>query len=477
MPNPAPALTGLPAYPGVPTSAPPATAAGSTPAFSQVLQTVAGSGSGQALPPAAAADGSLATASENPRAKTGAARNPAMPGSANLNPKASGGGEGTAVAGSSGPHAIQVLTPPGPGIPQGDGPSEPEAPGSDPAGPVAPQLQPAAVPGSAGQAGHPPGPVPATPGNKDAKPDKVRVERAGPHGDGASSAMPGAEQAAVPPAATVPAAVTTPAQQLPAVLTTAPFAQGAAGAAGSPVSSRALPRAHAAAGEHPTASVTVSVGTAPEVSSDLSATFAAPSPGLPPLAKMDGDAQLTAGSALATETMAAGVAGSPSAPVNSHPAPAPATAVPPASAPPPVAQIAPVLVHIARTDDVQRLTVRLEPAELGPIEVRVERAANGPAKVELFTARADTLDLLRSDGAALNRALDSAGVPADGRQLSFNLGSSHGDGSSFSGGSGFRFGESGSSPGGGQQPHPHFFTAAAAAPGAGWQRAGVDLLA
>ena len=126
--------------------------------------------------------------------------------------------------------------------------------------------------------------------------------------------------------------------------------------------------------------------------------------------------------------------------------------------------------------------MRLDPAELGAVEIRVERAATGPARVELLAAHAGTLDLLRADGAALNRALDAAGVPAEGRQVSFSLGNG-GD----AGGGGMPANTGGSAFGGpdqgtgqsGQNAYARQPAQAAPPPAASaaWQRFGVDLLA
>ena len=149
--------------------------------------------------------------------------------------------------------------------------------------------------------------------------------------------------------------------------------------------------------------------------------------------------------------------------------------------PAPASVVAPVLLHLTRTDDIQRLSVRLDPAELGAVEIRVERAATGPARVELVAAHAGTLDLLRADATALNRALDTAGVPPEGRQISFSLGGSDtgsGGASSDAGGSAF------SGPGygagqNGQQTYGRTLPPAAPTPAASgtWQQFGVDLLA
>lgn len=102
---------------------------------------------------------------------------------------------------------------------------------------------------------------------------------------------------------------------------------------------------------------------------------------------------------------------------------APATGEPePASA---AGQVGPVLasfaVSAAHPGAPQNMVIRLDPAELGRVQVRIERSAEGPARVELVVERADTLLLLLRDQPQLQRALDLAGVPSADRTLQFHL--------------------------------------------------------
>ena len=69
-----------------------------------------------------------------------------------------------------------------------------------------------------------------------------------------------------------------------------------------------------------------------------------------------------------------------------------------------------------------RVVVRLDPAELGRVQIGILRQADGPARIELLAERPDTLQLLMRDQPALHRALDLAGVPTEGRVLHFQLG-------------------------------------------------------
>lgn len=111
------------------------------------------------------------------------------------------------------------------------------------------------------------------------------------------------------------------------------------------------------------------------------------------------------------------------------PAAAPAPVTPPASGSPvvtqaaaPAAQVAPALVALGRAPDgAQRITMRLEPPELGQVQIRIDRPTDAPARVDITVERSETLTLLLRDQPQLQRALDQAGVPADGRTLTFHV--------------------------------------------------------
>jgi flagellar hook-length control protein FliK len=97
------------------------------------------------------------------------------------------------------------------------------------------------------------------------------------------------------------------------------------------------------------------------------------------------------------------------------PAPAPASTAP-------AAQIAPTLISVAQSaSGTQHLTIRLDPPELGTVQIRVEHPTDAPVQVEINVQRPETLTLLMRDQPHLQHALDQAGVPAEGRTLSFQL--------------------------------------------------------
>jgi hypothetical protein len=83
--------------------------------------------------------------------------------------------------------------------------------------------------------------------------------------------------------------------------------------------------------------------------------------------------------------------------------------------------LAPALLSLSSGQDgTRQMTLRLSPAELGTVQVRIDRTVDGPASVAITADRPDTLEMLRQDQPALQRMLDQAGVPTEGRTLSFH---------------------------------------------------------
>ncbi len=109
-------------------------------------------------------------------------------------------------------------------------------------------------------------------------------------------------------------------------------------------------------------------------------------------------------------------------------APAAAASTEPASAPDAPApsrlaeQIAPAIIRLdSEPGGTQRLTIRLDPVELGQLEIRIERSDDSATKVQVLVERPETLALLRRDQPALERALDQAGMAADQRDVILQL--------------------------------------------------------
>jgi len=75
-----------------------------------------------------------------------------------------------------------------------------------------------------------------------------------------------------------------------------------------------------------------------------------------------------------------------------------------------------------------RIRIRLHPAELGQVDIRLHLASDGSVKVAITADRADTLDMLQRDARGLERALQDAGLKTETGSLNFSLrdGGQHG---------------------------------------------------
>ena len=65
--------------------------------------------------------------------------------------------------------------------------------------------------------------------------------------------------------------------------------------------------------------------------------------------------------------------------------------------------------------------IRLDPPDLGRINVKLDVDSNGNVRTHLVVDRADTLDLLKRDASLLERALQQAGLKTSGHALDFSL--------------------------------------------------------
>ena len=134
-------------------------------------------------------------------------------------------------------------------------------------------------------------------------------------------------------------------------------------------------------------------------------------------------------------TTAQGAAETPSAAT-------PGSRLPPPPPPPPARQVAPIAIALALgTGGAPRLTVALEPEELGRVEIRVERGSEGEnATVRIVAERPETLALLQRDARQLDRALQAAGIPLSEGGMQFSLAGREqrtaGEGAKNSGGDG-----------------------------------------
>lgn len=82
-----------------------------------------------------------------------------------------------------------------------------------------------------------------------------------------------------------------------------------------------------------------------------------------------------------------------------------------------------VAVRIARAaaGGADHITIKLKPAALGHVDVKLELTQDGRVAAVVTADRADTLDILARDAKSLERALADAGLKTDSGSLQFNL--------------------------------------------------------
>ncbi|MFX4221445.1 MAG: flagellar hook-length control protein FliK [Thalassobaculum sp.] len=86
----------------------------------------------------------------------------------------------------------------------------------------------------------------------------------------------------------------------------------------------------------------------------------------------------------------------------------------------PADQVAVKLSATAK-DGGGKITVRLNPEELGKVDIKMEISKDGHVRAVVSVERQETLDLLQRDAKALERALQDAGLQTDGNSLEFDL--------------------------------------------------------
>ncbi len=188
---------------------------------------------------------------------------------------------------------------------------------------------------------------------------------------------------------------------------------------------------------------------------------AAAAPDLPaaPQAARAAEPRATAEASAAPDSAAPPREAAPPPPAQAPPPPDATTATAPAAparhAPhtSPAHQVAPVVVAVALGQGSgSSLTVRLSPGELGQVEVRIERPADGSAaQVKVVAERPETLALLQRDAPELGRALQQAGIQQDGCRLSFSLGGGQDQGNAPGDGAQRQAGQHGQPGWGGRQ--------------------------
>lgn len=82
-----------------------------------------------------------------------------------------------------------------------------------------------------------------------------------------------------------------------------------------------------------------------------------------------------------------------------------------------------VAVHIRKavSDGLDQISIRLNPAELGRIDIKLDLRADGTLRAAFAADRQQTLEMLKSDSRQLENALSEAGLRADAGGLNFSL--------------------------------------------------------
>jgi flagellar hook-length control protein FliK len=137
----------------------------------------------------------------------------------------------------------------------------------------------------------------------------------------------------------------------------------------------------------------------------------------PPLAPLEKGIERPAGSSfpLRPEAVAAAEPRQPAAPPTASIRAEPQ----PASNPLPATEQVSVKIAAAAGSEERDITIRLDPPELGRVEVRLETRGDA-VRVVMAVERPDTLDLLRRDAQLLDAALQRANVRLDG-DIEFSL--------------------------------------------------------
>ena len=91
-----------------------------------------------------------------------------------------------------------------------------------------------------------------------------------------------------------------------------------------------------------------------------------------------------------------------------------------AAAGPAVRQVA-VQISRAVQHGNDRFSIRLSPAELGRVSIKLEVGHDNRVIAVISAERSETLDLLQRDARTLERALQEAGLRTDSGSLSFDL--------------------------------------------------------
>ena len=78
-------------------------------------------------------------------------------------------------------------------------------------------------------------------------------------------------------------------------------------------------------------------------------------------------------------------------------------------------------IAVSARSGKSRFEIRLDPADLGRIDVRIDVDRNGRVTSHLTVEKPETLSMLRQDAPQLQRALDEAGLKTGSGGLQFSL--------------------------------------------------------
>lgn len=87
----------------------------------------------------------------------------------------------------------------------------------------------------------------------------------------------------------------------------------------------------------------------------------------------------------------------------------------------PVTEQVHVAINQAAKDGIDRITIQLDPVDLGRVEVHMQRGHDGQTQISFTVDKPETFDGLSRDARFLERSLQEAGIKADTGSMQFNL--------------------------------------------------------
>jgi flagellar hook-length control protein FliK len=87
----------------------------------------------------------------------------------------------------------------------------------------------------------------------------------------------------------------------------------------------------------------------------------------------------------------------------------------------PVADQVSVAIRQAKAEGINHITIQLDPADLGRVEVKLHVGNDGQTSVAFTVDKPSTFDTLSRDAHNLERSLQDAGIKADTGSMQFNL--------------------------------------------------------